>query len=84
MTAGAPAVIGLIGFRMEGRASTIVLSSAAGLGFTGVALAACGIGADEISWSLLLSPLLWAIIVHGAVGIAFFTVALQRDAQSRS
>jgi hypothetical protein len=80
VTAGAPAVIGLIGFRMKGRASTIVLSSAAGLGFTGVALAARGIGADQISWSLLLNPLLWAIIVHGVVGIAFFTVALQRDA----
>jgi drug/metabolite transporter (DMT)-like permease len=80
VTAIAPMVIGLIGFRMKGRASTIVLSSAAGLGFTGVALASRGIGADEISWSLLLNPLLWAILVHGAVAIAFFTVALQRDA----
>jgi drug/metabolite transporter (DMT)-like permease len=80
VTAIAPAAIGLIGFKMKGRASTIVLSSAAGLGFTGVALAARGIGADEISWPLLLNPLLWAIIVHGVVGIAFFTVALQRDA----
>jgi hypothetical protein len=33
VTAGTPAVIGLLGFRMKGRASTIVLSSAAGLGF---------------------------------------------------
>jgi hypothetical protein len=80
VTAIAPAAIGLIGFKMKGRASTIVLSSAAGLGFTGVALAARGIGADEISWPLLLNPLLWAIIVHGVVGIAFFTVALQREA----
>ena len=30
--------------------------------------------------SLLSEPLLWAIIVHGAIGIGFFTVALQRDA----
>jgi hypothetical protein len=65
---------------MKGRASTVVLSCAAGLGFTGVALASRGIGADDISWPLLLNPLLWAIIVHGAIGIAFFTVALQRDA----
>jgi drug/metabolite transporter (DMT)-like permease len=35
VTAIAPAAIGLIGFKMKGRASTIVLSSAAGLGFTG-------------------------------------------------
>jgi hypothetical protein len=75
-----PAVIGLIGFHLKGRVSAIVLSCAAGLGFTGVALASRGIGADDISWPLLINPLLWAIIVHGAVGMSFFTVALQRDA----
>jgi drug/metabolite transporter (DMT)-like permease len=80
LTAIVPAVVGLIGFRMKGRTSTIVLSCAAGLGFTGVALASRGIGADDMSWSLLLNPLLWAIIVHGAIGMSFFTVALQRDA----
>ena len=80
LTAIIPTVVGLIGFRMKGRASTIVLSCAAGLGFTGVALASRGIGADDLSWSLLLNPLLWAIIVHGAIGMSFFTVALQRDA----
>jgi hypothetical protein len=80
LTVLAPAVIGLIGFRMKGRASAIVMSCAAGLGFTGVALASRGIGADDIAWPLLLNPLLWAILVHGAVGMAFFTVALQRDA----
>lgn len=75
-----PAVIGLIGFHLKGRVSATVLSCAAGLGFTGVALASRGIGADDISWPLLINPLLWAIIVHGAVGMSFFTVALQRDA----
>jgi drug/metabolite transporter (DMT)-like permease len=43
-----PAVVGLIGFRMKGRVSTVVLSCAAGLGFTGVVLASRGIGADDI------------------------------------
>jgi hypothetical protein len=76
----APLVVGLIGFRMKNRASAIVMSCAAGLGFSGVALASRGIGAAGISWSLLSDPLLWAIIVHGAIGIGFFTVALQRDA----
>jgi hypothetical protein len=75
-----PVIVGLIGFRMKGRPSTIVLSCAAGLGFTGVAVAARGIGAADIAWPLLLNPLIWAIIVHGAVGMSFFTVALQRDA----
>jgi len=75
-----PLVVGLIGFRMKNRASAIVMSCAAGLGFSGVALASRGIGATGISWSLLSDTLLWAIIVHGAIGIGFFTVALQRDA----
>ena len=74
-----PAVVGLVGFRMKGRASAIVMSCAAGLGFTGVALASRGVGANGLSWTLLLDPLLWAIIVHGAIGMGFFTVALQRD-----
>jgi drug/metabolite transporter (DMT)-like permease len=74
-----PAAIGLIGFRMKGRTSSIVMCCAAGLGFTGVALASRGIGADDMSSALLLNPLLWAIIAYGAVGMSFFTVALQRD-----
>ena len=43
----APLVVGLIGFRMKNRASAIVMSCAAGLAFSGVALASRGIGADE-------------------------------------
>lgn len=75
-----PAVVGLLGFRMKGRASAIVLSCAAGLGFTGVALASRGVGASGLSATLLLDPLLWAILVHGAIAMSFFTIALQRDA----
>jgi drug/metabolite transporter (DMT)-like permease len=74
-----PAAVGLFGFRMKGRASSIVLCCAAGLGFTGVALAARGIGADDMTAGLLLNPLLWAMAVYGAIGMGFFTVALQRD-----
>jgi hypothetical protein len=65
---------------MQGRPSAIIMCCAAGLGFTGVAVAARAIAEDQLSWSLLLAPLLWAIIVHGAIGIGFFTIALQRDA----
>jgi drug/metabolite transporter (DMT)-like permease len=74
-----PATVGFIGFRMKGRRSAIVMCCAAGLGFTGVAVGSRGIGADDVSWSLLLNPLLWAIVVYGAIGMGFFTVALQRD-----
>jgi drug/metabolite transporter (DMT)-like permease len=80
LSALAPAIVGLVGFRMKGRVSAIVLSCAAGLGFAGVALAARGVDANGLSWSLLLDPLLWAILVYGTVGMSFFTVALQRDA----
>ena len=74
-----PATVGFIGFRMKGRTSSIVMCCAAGLGFTGVAVGSRGIGADDVSWSLLFNPLLWAIMVYGAIGMGFFTVALQRD-----
>ncbi|HEX7212292.1 MAG TPA: hypothetical protein VF241_15320 [Propionibacteriaceae bacterium] len=74
-----PATVGFIGFRMKGRASSIVMCCAAGLGFTGVAVGSRGIGADDVSWSLLANPLMWAIVVYGAIGMGFFTVALQRD-----
>ncbi|MDN5771800.1 MAG: hypothetical protein L0H24_13020, partial [Microlunatus sp.] len=53
-------------------------SVAAGLGFSGVALAARAMGADPIDVRLLANPLLWAIVVYGALAIAFFSVALQR------
>jgi hypothetical protein len=75
-----PAVLGFIGFRMRGRASAVVMCCAAGLGFTGVAVAARAIADEHFGWSLLIAPLLWAIIVHGAIAIGFFTIALQRDA----
>jgi drug/metabolite transporter (DMT)-like permease len=79
--AAVPAIVGLLGFRMKGRTSALVMSCAAGLGFTGVALASRGIGAQGLSLlSVLPDPLFWAIIVHGAIGMGFFTVALQREA----
>jgi hypothetical protein len=66
-----PATVGFIGFRMKGRPSSIVMCCAAGLGFTGVAVGSRGVGADDVSWSLLLNPLLWAIAVYGAIGMGF-------------
>jgi drug/metabolite transporter (DMT)-like permease len=72
-----PLVVGLIGTRLGGRLSPVVLSVAAGLGFTGVAVAARGIAGDGLG-DLLLNPLLYAIVVHGIIGVTFFTLALQR------
>ena len=73
-----PLVVGLIGMQLTGPPSPVVLSVAAGLGFTGVAVAARGLDVDSLGWSLLLDPLLYAIAIHGVIAMAFFTVALQR------
>jgi drug/metabolite transporter (DMT)-like permease len=72
-----PLVVGLVGLRLSGRISAVVLAVAAGLGFTGVAVASRGL-TFAWDWQLLLNPLLWAIVVHGAIAISFFGVALQR------
>jgi drug/metabolite transporter (DMT)-like permease len=73
-----PVIIGLLGLRLPGRISSLVLALAAGLAWTGVAIAARGIGARAFGWSLLENPLLWAIVVQGVIGMAFFSLALQR------
>ena len=78
VSAMVPLALGLVGMRLTGRRSAVVLSVAAGLGFTGVAVAARGLSPDGLSWSLLTSPLLYGILVHGAIAMAFFTIALQR------
>ena len=78
-----PLVVGLIGIRLRGHRSAVTLSVAAGLGFTGVAVASRGISADwgGADWyAVLVDPLLYAIVVHGVVAICFFTLALQRGA----
>lgn len=78
LSAVVPALVGLIGMRLAGQRSAVVLAVAAGLGFTGVAVAARGLSPDGLSWAVLSDPLLYAIVVHGIVAMAFFTVALQR------
>lgn len=78
LSAVVPLVVGLIGMRLAGQRSAVVLSVAAGLGFTGVAVAARGLSPDGLSWAVVSDPLLYAIVVHGVVAMAFFTVGLQR------
>jgi len=73
-----PLVLGIVGYTMVGRLSVVLLSVAAGLGFSGVAVAARAMGSDAIDLSLLANPLLWAIVVYGALAVGFFGVALQR------
>lgn len=73
-----PGALGVLGYRLAGRASVIVLATAAGLGFSGVAVASRAMGSDEIGLALLANPLLWSILVYGALAVGLFGVALQR------
>ena len=75
-----PALALLIGLRLPERPSGLTLAAAAGLGFTGVAVASRGLSVDAIGFGLLAEPLLWAIVVHGALAMAAFALALQRGA----
>lgn len=73
-----PALLGVIGYRMAGATSVVMLSASAGLGFGGVAVASRAMGADPIGLGLLATPLLWAILVYGVLAVGFFGLALQR------
>ena len=73
-----PLAVGLLGFRMRSRVSAVVLAAAAGLSWTGVALAARAFSAEPIAWSALAHPLVWTVVVQGVLGAVFFALALQR------
>lgn len=73
-----PALLGVVGARRAGRVSVVLLAAAAGLGFSGVAIASRAMGSSPLGWGLLLSPLLWAILAYGALAVGLFGVALQR------
>jgi hypothetical protein len=76
--AAIPLALGLVGYQLTGRSSVILCAVAAGLGFSGVAVAARAMGSDAIDLGLLANPLLYAIVVYGVLAVGFFGVALQR------
>lgn len=73
-----PAILGVVGYRLSGPTSVVLLSAAAGLGFSGVAIASRAVGSDPITLALLANPLLWAIVAYGALAVGLFGIALQR------
>jgi len=73
-----PVVVGLVALRLRGRVSAAVLAAAAGLSWTGVALASRAFSAESLSWSALAHPLVWTVVVQGVLGTVFFALALQR------
>lgn len=73
-----PLVVGLIGLRLTGPVSWVVLAAASGLGFSVVGVAARGLGALTVSLALLIHPMTWSLLIGGVLAISFFAVALQR------
>jgi hypothetical protein len=57
-----------------------LLAGAAGLGFAGVGVAARALQPPSPWWHLLGEPLLWALVVGGAVALIAYATALQRGA----
>ncbi|WP_375433543.1 hypothetical protein [uncultured Friedmanniella sp.] len=73
-----PLVVGAVGSRLRSAAAAPVLAAAAGLAWTGVAVASRGLSGESWDWSLIGSPLLWAVVLQGVLGTACFALALQR------
>ncbi len=64
--------------RLAGRSSAPALAILAGLAFTVVAVAARSLTVPSPLWRGLADPGLWAILVHGGLGMLLFATALQR------
>jgi drug/metabolite transporter (DMT)-like permease len=60
--------------------SAALLAAAAGLGFAGVGVAARALQPPPVWWHLAAEPLLWALVVGGAVALVAYATALQRGA----
>ncbi|GAB2567507.1 hypothetical protein [Microlunatus antarcticus] len=73
-----PVALGLVGLRLRGRPAAAVLAAAAGLAWTGVALASRAFSAEPLTWAALAHPLVWTVVVQGVLGTVFFALALQR------
>ena len=62
------------------RGSAALLATAARLGFAVVGVAARALPTPSVWWHLAVEPLLWALVVGGAVALVAFATALQRGA----
>ncbi|MGZ4596552.1 MAG: hypothetical protein ACXV3V_06445 [Actinomycetes bacterium] len=72
--------LGVVAARTRGRWSAAVLSLAAGLSFSGVAVSARTLTWSHPLWQVLGDPVLWAIAGYSLLGALLFAVALQRGA----
>jgi drug/metabolite transporter (DMT)-like permease len=78
-----PLAVGLVGLRLTGTTSALVLAAAAGLAWSGVAAASRGLSSEVVGWDLLGRPLVWTVVVQGLLGGACFALALQRGSVTR-
>jgi len=78
-----PVAVGLVGLRLRARPAAVVLAAAAGLAWTGVALASRAFSAEHLTWSAVAHPLVWTVVVQGVLGTVFFALALQRGDVTR-
>jgi drug/metabolite transporter (DMT)-like permease len=59
--------------------ATVALGVLDGVAFGGTAVAGRMLVVPHPFWQILLSPLLWAMLAYGLVGLLLFTIALQRS-----
>lgn len=77
-SAALPVLIGLVALGLSGPTSALAFALAAGLAWSGVAVAARGVSGERLSLHLLGHPLVWSIVLQGVLGAACFALALQR------
>jgi drug/metabolite transporter (DMT)-like permease len=72
------AVAGIVAGRLDDPAGGIGLSACAGLGFTGIAIAARALPFPDPSWHVVFEPVAIAMVLYGALALLMFASALQR------
>jgi drug/metabolite transporter (DMT)-like permease len=74
------AVVGVVAGRARGTAGVTGLAMGAGLGFTGVGVAARALVIPHHLFHLVAEPLAWSIAGYGVLATLLFATALQRGA----
>jgi drug/metabolite transporter (DMT)-like permease len=73
------AALGSVVAARHHQSATIALGALAGIAFGGTAVAGRMLVVPHPLWQLLLSPLVWAMLAYGLVGLLLYTIALQRS-----
>lgn len=71
--------LGALLARMKGLPASFALASLSGVAFGGTSVVGRVLPLSAQWWSVLASPLLWALVLYGLAGVWLFTIALQRS-----